>query len=113
LHLEERRTANVRLVMLIIARTLVVLSVLLTLAAIEIWGVRYFRIGFEATGVLGLYSFVLATAAALLALVIAAVHVRSGKRTGFASVAVASAICLLALAVLVADLLLEAWWRSS
>jgi len=99
--------------MLIIARTLVVLSVLLTLAAIEIWRVQYFPIGFEATGVLGFYSFVLATVTALSALVIAAVRVGSGKRTGLALVAVSSALCLLVLAGLIADFFVEAWWRSS
>ena len=102
-----------RRVMLIIARTLVVLSVLWGLAAFEIWRVQYFPIGFEATGVFGLYSFVVATAAALAALVIAAVHVRSRKRAGFAPVAVSSAICLLVLAILITDLSLEAWWRTS
>jgi len=36
--------------MLIVARALAVLSILLTVAAIAIWGVRYLLIGFEATG---------------------------------------------------------------
>ncbi len=40
--------------MLIIARTLAVLSVLLTLVAIEIVHVQYLPIGFEATGVAAL-----------------------------------------------------------
>jgi len=66
--------------MLMVARALAVLSILLTLAAIEIWGVRYLPIGFEATGVLGGYSFLLATVAAISALVIAIVRARSGKR---------------------------------
>jgi phosphate starvation-inducible membrane PsiE len=99
--------------MLIVARTLVALSVLLTLAAIETWRVHYLPIGFEATGVFSFYFFVLATVTALSALVIVTVHLRSGQRTGFALVAVSSAICLLVLAGLLADFFVEAWWRSS
>jgi hypothetical protein len=99
--------------MLIIARTLVVLSVLLTLVAIETWRVHYLPIGFEATGVFSFYSFILATVTALSALVIVAVRVRSGTRAGFALVSACSGICLLVLAVLLADFLVEAWWRSS
>src|SRR5262245_4817149 len=45
--------------MLIIARTLAVLSVLFTLSAIEIIGLQYLPIGFEATGGVG-RSFLLA-----------------------------------------------------
>src|SRR5215467_9434370 len=56
--------------MLFIARVLAVLSVLLTLVAIEIIGVQYLPIGFEATGVFGGYSFILAAVTALSALVI-------------------------------------------
>jgi hypothetical protein len=51
--------------MLIIARALAVLSVLLTLVAIEIIGLQYVPIGFEATEVFGGYLFLLATVAAV------------------------------------------------
>jgi hypothetical protein len=92
--------------MLIIARTLAVLSVLLTLVAIEILGVQYLPIGFEATGVFGGYSFLLATVAAVSALVIAIVRRRSGKRAGFSSIVVLSGISLLGLVTLLAGVLL-------
>jgi hypothetical protein len=95
---------------LIIARTLAVLSVLFTLAAIEIIGLQYLPIGFEATGVFGGFSFLLATVTALLALVIVIVRSRLGRRGGFALVAVSCATCLLALALL---FFVEAWWHSS
>jgi hypothetical protein len=106
MHAEERRTG-----MLIIARTLAVLSVLLTLAAIEILRLQYLPIGFEATLVFGGYSFWLAIVTAVSALVIVTVLARLGRRAGFALVAVSSAICLLVLAALIADLFVEeAWW---
>ena len=92
--------------MLIIARTLAVLSVLLTLVAIEIIGVQYVPIGFEATGVFGGYSFLLATVAAVSALVIAIVRGRSGKRAGSSSIVVLSGISLLGLVTLLAGDLL-------
>jgi len=98
---------------LIIARTLAVLSVLFTLAAIEIIGLQYLPIGFEATGVFGGYSFLLATVTALLALVIVIVRLRLGRRGGFALVAVSCATCLLTLALLLAEFFVEAWWHSS
>ena len=81
--------------MLIVARALAVLSILLTVAAIAIWGVRYLLIGFEATGVLGGYSFLLATVAAISALAIAIARARSGKRAGFSSIVLLSGISLL------------------
>src|SRR5260370_75647 len=87
--------------MLIIARTLAVLSVLLTLVAIEIVHVQYLPIGFEATGVFGGYSFVLATMTAVSALVIVKVRARSGKRAGSSSTVLLSGISLLALAALI------------
>jgi hypothetical protein len=99
--------------MLFIARTLAVLSALFTLAAIEIIGVGYLPIGFEATGVLGSFSFLLATVTALSALVIVTVRSRLGRRGGFALIAISCATCLLALAFLLADFFVEAWWRSS
>jgi hypothetical protein len=99
--------------MLFIARTLAVLSVLFTLVAIEIIGLQYLPIGFEATGVFGGFSFLLATVTALSALVIVIVRSRLGRRGGFALVAVSCATCLLALAFLLADLFVEAWWHSS
>jgi hypothetical protein len=89
-------------VMLIIARTLAVLSLLLTLVAIEIIGEQYAPIGFEATGVFGGYSFLLATVAAVSALVIAIVRGRSGEKTDFSSIVVLSGISLLGLVTLLA-----------
>ena len=82
--------------MLIIARTLAVVSVLFTLVAIEIIGLQYVPIGFEATGVFGVYSFLLATVAAVSALVIAIVRGRSGKSAGSSSIVVLSAFPCLA-----------------
>jgi hypothetical protein len=96
--------------MLIIARTLAVLSVLLTLVAIEIIGVQYVPIGFEATGVFGGYSFLLATVAAVSALVIAIVRRRLGKRAGSSSIVVLSGISLLGLVTLLAGDLLGVVW---
>ena len=93
--------------MLIIARTLAVLSVLLTLVAIEIVHVQYLPIGFEATGVFGGYSFLLATVTALSAIVIVSVRARSGKRAGSFSTVLLSGISLLALAALMVANLLE------
>jgi hypothetical protein len=98
---------------LIIARTFAGLSVLFTLAAIEIIGLQYLPIGFEATLVLGGYSFWLATVTALLALAIVFVRSRLGRRGGFQLVAVSCATCPLALALLFASFFVEAWWRSS
>ena len=92
--------------MLIIARALAVLSVLLTLVAIEIIGLQYVPIGSEATGVFGVYSFLLATVAAVSALVIAIVRGRSGKRAGSSSIVVLSGISLLGLVTLLAGDLL-------
>jgi hypothetical protein len=101
--LVERRTGERWFfVMSIIARTLAVLSVLLTLVAIEIVHVQYLQIGFEATAVFGFYSLVLATVTALSALVIANVRARSGKRAGFSSTVVLSGISLLYVATLLA-----------
>ena len=90
--------------MLIIARALAVLSVLLTLVVIEIIGLQYVPIGFEATGVFGV--FLLATVAAVSALVIAIVRGRSGKRAGSSSIVVLSGISLLGLVTLLAGDLL-------
>ena len=88
--------------MLIIARMLAVLSVLFTLAAIEIIGLQYLPIGFEATGVLGGLSFWLAIVTALSAIVIVSVRARLGKRAGFSFTVLLSGISLLGLATLVA-----------
>jgi hypothetical protein len=88
--------------MLIIARTLAVLSVLFTLVAIEIIGLHYLPIGFEATGVFGGYSFLLATVTALSALVIVSVRARLGKRAGLSFTVLLSGISLLGLAALAA-----------
>ena len=92
--------------MLIIARALAVPSILLTLVAIEIIGLQYVPIGFEATGVFGGYSLLLAAVAAVSALVIAIARGRSGKRAGSSSIVVLSGISLLGLVTLLArDLL--------
>jgi hypothetical protein len=99
--------------MLFIARTLAVLSVLFTLVAVEIIGLRYVPIGFEATGVFGGFSFLLATGTALSALMLVVVRLRLGRRGGFAPVAVSCASCLLALALLLAATFSEVWWHSS
>jgi hypothetical protein len=88
--------------MLIIARTLAVLSVLFTLAAIEIIGLQYLPIGFEATGVLGGLSFWLAIVTALSAIAIVSVRARLGKRAGFSFTVLLSGISLLGLAALAA-----------
>jgi hypothetical protein len=88
-------------IMLIIAQTLAVFSALFTLAAIEIIGLQYLPIGFEATGVFGGYSLLLATATAILAIVIVSVRARSGRRAGFSFTVLLSGISLLCLAVLV------------
>jgi len=88
--------------MLIIARMLAVLSVLFTLAAIEIIGLQYLPMGFEATGVFGGYSVILATVTALSAIVIVSVRARLGKRAGFSFTVLLSGISLLGLATLVA-----------
>jgi hypothetical protein len=88
--------------MLIIARTLAVLSVLFTLVAIEIIGLQYLPIGFEATGVFGSYSYLLATVTALSAIVIVSVRARSGNRAGFSFTVLLSGMSLLGLAALAA-----------
>jgi len=99
--------------MLFIARTLAVLSFLLTLVAIEIISLQYLPIGFEATGVFGGYSFLLATVTALSALAIVIERSRLGRSGGLALVAVSCSTCLLALALLLAEFLLEAWRHFS
>jgi len=86
--------------MLIIARTLVVLSILFTLVAIEIVDLQYLPIGFEATGVFGGYSLLLATMTAISAIVIVSVRARSGKRAGFSFTVLLSGISLLCMVAL-------------
>jgi hypothetical protein len=88
--------------MLVMARMLAVLSLLFTLVAIEIIGLQYLPIGFEATGVLGGYSLLLATLSALSAIVIVSLRARSGNRAGFSFTVLLSGISLLGLAALVA-----------
>src|SRR5215475_3898806 len=85
------------LVMLIVARMLAVLSVLFTLMAIEIWGVQYLPIGFEATLVLGGYAFWLGIMSAVSAVAIAVVRARSGKRREFSFIVLPSVVALLGL----------------
>jgi hypothetical protein len=91
-----------RPIMLIIAQTLSVLSVLFTLVAIEIIGLQYLPIGFEATGVFGGYSYLLATVTALSAIVIVSVRPRPARRAGFSFTVLLSGISLLGLAALAA-----------
>jgi hypothetical protein len=86
--------------MLIIAQTLAVLSILFTLVAIEIVGLQYLPIGFEATGVFGGYSLLLGTVTAISAIVIVSVRARSGKRAGFSFTVLLSGISLLCLVAL-------------
>jgi len=88
--------------MLIVARTLSVLSVLLTVVAIETVRLHYLPIGFEATGVVAGYSVIVTVLFSLAALVIVIVRARSGSRTGHAPVVLLSTISLLVLAVLIA-----------
>ena len=92
--------------MLIIARILAALSVLLTLVAIEIIGLQYLPIGFEATGVFGGASFFLATVTAVSALVIAVLRGRSTRKAGFSTIVALTGMALLGLVTLfAADLL--------
>src|SRR6266852_4895972 len=93
-----------------VARTLSLLSVLLTVLAIDSVRVHLLPLGFEATGYVAGLSFYSAVLFALLALVIVVRRARSGARAGFALVAVTSVICLLVLAVLFVDNLVEALW---
>lgn len=88
--------------MLIIARTLAVLSVLSTLVAIEVLQVQYLRIGFEATSFFGFYSVVLATATALSALALVYQRARSGKKAGIFLTVLLAGISLLYVATLTA-----------
>lgn len=89
-----------------LAQTLAVLSILSTLAVVEIWGVQYRPIGFEATLVLGGYCLWLALVSAVSALVIASVRARSGKRADFFLIALLSSLSLLGLASLFVMMLL-------
>ena len=73
-----------------------------TLSAIEIIGLQYLPIGFEATGVLGGLSFWLAIVTALSAIVIVSVRAGLGKRAGFSFTVRLSGISLLGLAALAA-----------
>jgi hypothetical protein len=90
------------LLMLTVARTLSVLAVLMTVAAVDSWYVHYLSWGFEGTGYVALFSFLFASLFAVSALVIAAVRARSGGRAGLFQVALLSTISLLVLATLVA-----------
>ncbi len=92
--------------MLIVARTLSMLSVLLTVLAVDVWRVHLLTgsLGFEAAGFVAGLSFLPAALFAFLALVIVVRRARSGARTGFALVAVPSAVCLLILAVIFAEM---------
>ena len=90
-----------------IARTLAVLSLLFTLAAIEIIGLQYLPIGFEATGVFGGYSLLLATVTSLAAIAIVGVRARAGQRAGLSFTLLLSGASLLGLAVLIAVTILN------
>jgi len=95
------------------ATTFSVLSSLLTVLAIDSWRLHLLPWGFEGTVYVAFLSFCGAGLFAFLALIFVVRRARSGARAGFALVAVPSAICLLVLAILVADFFVEAWWRSS
>lgn len=86
--------------MLILARTLSVLSLVLTALAIDSWRLHILPLGFEGTGYVAGSSLVLAVLASLTALAIVLVHPKS--RSGRALVVLLTGISLLALAVLVA-----------
>ena len=73
--------------MLAVARTLSLLSVLLTVLAIDSVRVHLLPLGFEATGYVAGLSFYSAVLFALHALVIVVPRARSGARAGFALVA--------------------------
>jgi hypothetical protein len=88
--------------MLIIARTLAVLSILFTLVAIEIIGLQYLPIGFEATGVFGGYSVLLATVTAISAIVIVSRARDQERERAFPFTVLLSGISLLCLIALVA-----------
>jgi hypothetical protein len=88
--------------MLIVARTLAVLSILMTVAAIDSVYVHLLPWGFEGTGFVAFFSLLFAILFAFSALVIAAVRARSGAKAGLFQVTLLSAISLLAMAVLVA-----------
>ena len=88
--------------MLIVARMLSVLSVLMTVAAIDSWYVHFLPWGFEGTGYVAFFSLVIASLFALSALMIALVRARSGARERFFQVVLFSAISLLVQAALVA-----------
>jgi hypothetical protein len=87
---------------MIVARMLSFLAVLLTVLAIDAFLLHFLPWGFEGTGYVALFSFVLANAAALSALVIAVVRARPGTRGGFSQVLLFSGISLLTLATLLA-----------
>ncbi|UPJ53476.1 hypothetical protein IVB30_20455 [Bradyrhizobium sp. 200] len=91
-----------RLVVLIVARTLSVLSILMTAAAIDSWYIHYLPWGSEGTGFVALISFLLASLFALSALVVAVVRARSGASAGRSQVVLLSGISLVGLAALVA-----------
>ncbi len=91
--------------MLTVARTLSVLSAVLTVVftvvVIGAGRLQFLRpLGFEGVGIVAGLSYTLAALAALLALVIVIVRVRWGMRAGFAQVALISGISLLVLGFL-------------
>jgi hypothetical protein len=92
--------------MLIVARTLSVLSAMLTavftVVVIGAGRLQLLRpLGFEGAGIVAGLSSTLAALAALLALLIAIVRLRLGTRVGFAQVALTSTISLLVLSIVV------------
>jgi hypothetical protein len=99
-------TVSAELNMLILARTLSIMSVGLAAAfGFVVIGVARFNLlwlGFEAVGAAAALSFSSAVLAALLALVIAVARLLSGARAGVAQVVLTSAISLLVLAVVAA-----------
>jgi len=92
--------------MLTVARTLSVLSaaltVLLAVTAIGAGRLHLLQLAFEATGVLGRVSFTPAVLVALIALVLAVVRVRLGRREELAQVVLISAFSMLVLGVVAA-----------
>jgi len=112
-YLRRRRIATPQSQLPLGATTFSILSNLLTVLAIDSWRLHLLPWGFEGAVYVAFLSFCGAGLFAFLALIIVVQRARSGARAGFALVAMPSAICLLVLAILVADFFVEAWWRSS
>jgi hypothetical protein len=110
-HLRRRGIAAPQSQLPLGSTTFSVLSVLLTVLAVDSWRVHLLPWDFEGTVYVAFLSFSGAGLFAFLALVIVVRRARSGTRARLALIIVPPAICLLVLAVLFADFFGEAWWR--